>query len=198
MRNYKGLCSPYFVYSSQWPVRSSSHFTDANKAQRGRDLSTAPEPANIVKAGLALRSLGSESKGILRSQGSSNLCSSGRKTQAEALSCSPGKPCPATDASQPRGCWENPSQVQRPPPSPHSCSKKRAIYPGEHSPGIIAKRPNFGDNRRYKRLITLIKVSSVTDMLFPEAKWLRQQQPVCDPPRITARVCRAASPGLLV
>lgn len=53
--------------------------------------------------------------------------------------------------------------------------------PGEQSPGIIAKRPNFGDNHRHKQLITLIKVSSITEVLSPEGAM--PQQPECARPQ---------------
>lgn len=82
------------------------------------------------------------------------------------------KPCPVfqgnlvVDLSQPRACWENLSGTDH----PRQLFSKGSYLPEEYSPGIIAKRPNFGDNHYYKCLITLIKVSSITDALFPEAQ----------------------------
>lgn len=121
----ESVCSPDLFFPTACEV-----FTPHHRCQWGFKRQGSARIAGLgssAKARLAPRSLGSETK---CTHSETQHLKTGQcwrvvkpsllweETSAEATLCSPGEPCPVTAPSQPRGCWENPTQVQRPLPRP--------------------------------------------------------------------------------
>lgn len=79
----------------------------------------------------------------------------GRKSGQKPPPVLQGKQGPVIDASQRRGCWETPSQVQTPLPRP-TVVLKREPSPQGNTAGITAERPNWGDSPCSRRHLTAL------------------------------------------